>query len=66
MTRPGRRSEGSKGSEESRVVDRADFDPAYDPDAAVPCEVCGGEMAYTAACKLRCPACGYTRDCSDP
>lgn len=49
-----------------RVVDRADYDPGYDPDAPVPCEVCGGRMAYTAACKLKCPVCGYARDCSDP
>jgi hypothetical protein len=47
-------------------VDRADYDPAYDPEAPVLCEVCGGEMYYTAACKLKCPRCGYMRDCSDP
>lgn len=47
-------------------VDRADYDPSYDPTAPVACEVCGGEMLYTASCKLRCPRCGYTRDCSDP
>lgn len=48
------------------AVDRADYDPAYDPGAPVQCEVCDGEMFYTAACKLKCPRCGYTRDCSDP
>ncbi|MFO7894395.1 MAG: hypothetical protein R6U63_11730 [Longimicrobiales bacterium] len=48
------------------AVDRADYDPSYDPNAPVHCEVCGAEMYYTAACKLRCPRCGYTRDCSDP
>jgi hypothetical protein len=47
-------------------VDRTDYDPDYDPSAPVTCEVCGGEMHYTASCKLRCPRCGYTRDCSDP
>lgn len=47
-------------------VDRADYDPDYDPEAPVPCEVCGGEMYYTASCKLKCPRCGYMRDCSDP
>lgn len=47
-------------------VDRADYDPRYDPEAPVLCEVCGGEMYYTAACKLKCPRCGYMRDCSDP
>lgn len=49
-----------------RVVDRTDFDPAYDPAAPVICEVCGNEMQYTASCKLACRRCGYTRDCSDP
>lgn len=48
------------------VVDRADFDPAYDPDEPVACEVCGAVMDYTASCKLRCARCGYMRDCSDP
>lgn len=49
-----------------KEVDRADYDPDYDPEAPVQCEVCGGEMYYTAACKLKCPWCGYARDCSDP
>lgn len=58
---------GSGGSEEGELLpDRVDFDPDYDPDAPVFCEVCGGRMYYTAACKLKCPACGYARDCSDP
>lgn len=47
-------------------MDRADFDPAYDPAAPVLCEVCGFHMRYTAACKLQCGNCGYKRDCSDP
>lgn len=51
---------------ERGAVDRADYDPDYDPSAPVICEVCGGEMFYTAACKLKCPRCGYSRDCSDP
>ena len=29
------------------------------------CDICGAAM-LEAHCKLRCPACGYTRDCSDP
>lgn len=49
-----------------REVDRADFDPAYDPSAPISCEVCGSEMHYIAACKILCPNCGYRRDCSDP
>jgi glycine oxidase len=48
------------------VADRVDFAPDYDPEDPVPCERCGGTMAYTASCKLVCPTCGYTRDCSDP
>ena len=49
-----------------RVVDRADFDPSYDPAAPIECEVCGNEMRYTASCKIQCGVCGYKRDCSDP
>ena len=48
------------------VVDRADFDPTYDPSRPIECECCGGTMYYTAACKIQCPNCGYKRDCSDP
>ena len=62
-------SDGEGVGEDERepgVVDRADYDPDYDPGAPVPCEVCGGTMRYTAACKLRCLRCGYARDCSDP
>jgi hypothetical protein len=49
-----------------RVVDRADFDPAYDPAAPIVCEMCGNEMRYTSSCKILCGVCGYKRDCSDP
>jgi len=49
-----------------REVDRVDFDPHYDPNAPIVCEICGGEMTYTAACKITCRRCGYKRDCSDP
>lgn len=49
-----------------REVDRADFDPRYDPAAPVVCELCGSLMRYTGACKLACGNCGYKRDCSDP
>ena len=64
----GRRPGGGDGGvpAEERVADRADYDPDYDPSAPVYCEVCGGEMYYTGACKLKCPRCGYARDCSDP
>lgn len=57
---------GSEKGEGEGVADRADFDPDYDPSAPVFCERCGEEMFYTASCKLKCPRCGYTRDCSDP
>jgi hypothetical protein len=46
--------------------DRVDFDPRYDPEAPIECEVCGGTMRYIAACKILCSNCGYRRDCSDP
>ncbi len=29
------------------------------------CEACGTKM-YGLHCKIVCPSCGYTRDCSDP
>lgn len=29
------------------------------------CEVCGFQMNEN-KCKIRCPNCGFTRDCSDP
>jgi hypothetical protein len=48
------------------AVDRADYDPHYDPSRPIECECCGSTMFYTAACKIQCPNCGYQRDCSDP
>lgn len=50
----------------ARIVDRADFDPHYDPARPIECELCGSTMHYTGACKIQCPNCGYKRDCSDP
>jgi hypothetical protein len=41
-----------------REVDRADFDPEYDPDAPIICEICGNTMVYTGACKILCTRCG--------
>ena len=29
------------------------------------CEICGFRM-LSRQCKIRCPNCGFTRDCSDP
>ena len=29
------------------------------------CEICGSQMLER-HCKIQCPNCGYTRDCSDP
>lgn len=54
------------GEDVGEIVDRADYDPEYDPDAPVLCEVCGAVMEYTASCRIICRNCGYTRDCSDP
>lgn len=56
----------SSAREARRPVDRADFDPHYDPTRPIECECCGSTMFYTAACKIQCPNCGYKRDCSDP
>lgn len=52
---------------EERVADKADYDPNYDPNAPIICEICGAHMVYTGACKIKCRNCGKnTRDCSDP
>jgi hypothetical protein len=51
---------------EPRIADRADFDPDYDPDAPIVCDICGGTMNYTASCRILCLNCGYVRDCADP
>ena len=32
---------------------------------AIPCDICGAPMQEH-HCKLACPVCGFTRDCSDP
>lgn len=48
------------------IVDRADYDPAFDPDAPIICERCGSTMHYARQCKIVCDTCGYVRDCSDP
>ena len=29
------------------------------------CEICGSKAVHV-HCKITCPNCGYTRDCSDP
>ena len=46
--------------------------PTLSPRAAMPtgandltCEICGAQMVQR-QCKIRCPNCGFTRDCSDP
>lgn len=38
--------------------------PPRRPDG-LDCEICGARM-YERSCKIICPNCGYTRDCSDP
>jgi rubrerythrin len=38
---------------------------AVDRDDGLTCEICGTRMLQR-QCKIRCPNCGYTRDCSDP
>ena len=34
-------------------------------DEYLTCEICGQRMSER-HCKIVCPNCGYTRDCSDP
>ncbi len=38
--------------------------PSVKPDDLT-CEICGGTMVER-NCKIKCPNCGFTRDCSDP
>ncbi len=40
---------------------KAAFKNLYD----LTCEICGCEMIEQ-KCKIKCPNCGFTRDCSDP
>ena len=35
------------------------------PKKPIVCDICGASM-FGVHCKLRCPSCGFTRDCSDP
>lgn len=44
-------------------MERDGEDPAGAPPVA--CDSCGA-MMLEQHCKLVCPRCGYTRDCSDP
>lgn len=39
--------------------------PPPDPDATVPCELCGAPVLER-HCKIVCRNCGFMRDCSDP
>ncbi len=65
-TRPEEGATPAASDRPPRIADRADFDPAYDPDAPIVCDVCGGLMHYTSSCKILCSNCGYLRDCADP
>ena len=40
---------------------RTTYGKSYD----LTCEICGGTMVER-NCKIKCPNCGFTRDCSDP
>jgi len=35
------------------------------PETGAACELCGGTVEQL-HCKIKCLACGYFRDCSDP
>ena len=43
------------------LLPRATFDKSHD----LTCDICGCAMIEQ-KCKIRCPNCGFTRDCSDP
>jgi len=60
-------TEGDQSPAHERIeADRADYDPGWDPDAPIVCEICGAVMGYIPPCKIVCGNCGYMRDCSDP
>ena len=37
----------------------------YSANHEFSCDICGAQMIER-NCKITCPNCGYTRDCSDP
>ncbi|NQW23368.1 MAG: hypothetical protein HQ475_07990 [SAR202 cluster bacterium] len=39
--------------------------PTSDKSYELNCEICGFTMIEH-SCKIKCPNCGFTRDCSDP
>ncbi len=39
--------------------------PIIDKNYDLTCEICGCSMIER-NCKIKCPNCGFTRDCSDP
>ena len=43
------------------MLPRVTSGKAYD----LTCEICGATMIER-NCKIKCPNCGFTRDCSDP
>jgi len=43
------------------MFQRATSGKSYD----LTCEICGATMVER-SCKIKCPNCGFTRDCSDP
>ena len=44
---------------------RAIFNNSYNDSCDLTCEICGCSMIEQ-KCKIKCPNCGFTRDCSDP
>ena len=44
---------------------RAIFNNSYNDSYDLTCEICGCSMIEQ-KCKIKCPNCGFTRDCSDP
>ena len=47
------------------MVEHMHLKAQTDPKRKVACDICGTSMIGV-HCKLRCPTCGFTRDCSDP
>lgn len=60
--------DSARGPESQRMippVDAAAAGPGRSGPPPVPCDRCGIAMVEH-HCKLQCPRCGLTRDCSDP
>lgn len=54
-----------KSYRHAEVAAQPAYQPVYQPADDTYCWLCGGEVNKR-HCKIICPLCGFTRDCSDP